>query len=454
MLLPLTVFLLAGSGPVAPDRAGALNVPAVDQSANALVDYERAGDLLKDPAFRVFQKWLPPEKRPTPEQIRQAEDARQRMLASMTPQERRGAEQESEQLSPEDLELAAHLNGLSYLATRQEEVERFQLPLDLLERGIREPFVYVPAASEKDVRGQLEVVGAVGRLVRLASDAAFVSFAAGQSGRAVNVLDDALIMCQRLGQCGIPARQASANLCALLFRTLNDNLGSLTLDDAKKLADTSEGLLADRSALAGLVKNEKLRLSRWIDQVFGPDGAGSLGRQGDGSLAQQYVALSPDLRVEFLKKLHSLADERLDSLGKRFDSPEENWLAVSEPAPVQPPDPKSLDELEAALARAFTSGIDHRFMLALVRSRTQTRLLDLHARIVLFRWQTGRLPATLDELRLPRDSVYDPLSRRLFNYERSDTSYKLWSSGIQETGPIELKYQPPADQSAHDPDRP
>jgi hypothetical protein len=421
---------------------------------NAFEDYVRAGSILDDPSFLVFQYWLPPDKRPTAEQMRQADDARRKLLASMTPEERKGAEEYSDHLSPEDQELAERLNGMSYLQTRQEEIQRYRRALDLLAQGNHKPFEYAFAPRES-IENQDAVVGKLARqLVRLASDDAFVDYSAGDSTRGTQMLTQTLVMAHRLGSSDIPCRIASTGLISVILGRFGEHLGAISLPDSEILAKLARSLLDDRADFATMIKNDRERMSGAIDDGFksGSTEGASLG-QGL-PVARQVETLTAEQKSTFLERLHQLVNDRYSSLAQRFDSPEENWLTAREPEPTEPPDPKNLDELARVLSRAFTSEMDHEVMLSIMKSRTQLRLLQLHARIIEFRWESGRFPNTLDELKRPHDEIYDPLSHSLFNYAVSNNAYKLSSAGIPETGEIELRYRAPSELSPHDPDRP
>jgi hypothetical protein len=68
------------------------------------------------------------------------------------------------------------------------------------------------------------------------------------------------------------------------------------------------------------------------------------------------------------------------------------------------------------------------------------RLLDLHARILDYRWNNLKLPEQLADA-VPQALLFDPLSGQSFAYEKTATGYSLFSRGVPETGKIELKYR-------------
>jgi hypothetical protein len=255
-------------------------------------------------------------------------------------------------------------------------------------------------------------------------------------------------MANRIGSQDVSCRLASCSWVSFILRKFSDNLGSISLADSRKIESLCNSLLDDREGIREMIQNERLRNTLAL-LSFRMDPNSPLTIPG-----MKTLALTPKEETIYLDKLAKLENERFDSLIQRFDSPEENWLSASEAPPATTPDPKNVDEVAEAVSRAVTSGFDRHLVLSVVRTRTQLRLLRLHARIIGFRWESGRLPMSLDELGLTHDQIYDPLSRTLFKFEAASGSYKLLSAGIRETGPIELRYQPPSDRSIPDPDRP
>ncbi len=420
---------------------------------NGLEEYVRAGDLLKDPSFGVYQSWLPPSIRPSPEVVRQAEDARRKMLESMTPEERRAAESGSNHRSIEEQQLAQRLNGLNYYQLKLEEVQRFQDALDLISRGNAKPFEYVSVPSHDAAGENFVAARAVRQVAKFASDAAFVAFASGDSGRGTEILSQALFMAHRLGSGDIIARLSSIGSMSVSLARFSEHLGAISLPDSKRIVTLASSLLDDRSSSIAMVRNERLRLASALDEGL-KNGLleKSAGTQNVG-LVQQYQALSQTQKDAWFNRIHQLVDDQFDALSQRFDSPEENWLVSKEPTSSSS-DPKTLEELAASFSRLFSAGIDHDLMLAIVRNRAQVRLLRLHARIIEFRWESGRLPMSLDELKIAREEIYDPLGRRPFEYAVTGATYKLASVGNSETGEVQLRYRAPKNATNSDADRP
>ena len=80
-----------------------------------------------------------------------------------------------------------------------------------------------------------------------------------------------------------------------------------------------------------------------------------------------------------------------------------------------------------------------------LQQRTRYRLLLIHSKVEQYRWEHGKLPASLEELK-DLKTMYDPLSGENFVYElkenKSKLGYDLYSKGSKnpefQTGKIFL----------------
>jgi len=113
-----------------------------------------------------------------------------------------------------------------------------------------------------------------------------------------------------------------------------------------------------------------------------------------------------------------------------FRSDERSWLSM-----VSRLDKYSVEEQSLYMLDASTA-------MTLVRStianRTQRRLLLLHAMIAKYRWENGKLPASLSEI--SEEIVTDPANGQAFVYSKfSPAAYDLYSPGNSYYGPIRLQ---------------
>jgi hypothetical protein len=104
----------------------------------------------------------------------------------------------------------------------------------------------------------------------------------------------------------------------------------------------------------------------------------------------------------------------------------------------------------AALVDALAPAWDNVFA-AIAKQRTQFRLLELHGKVLEYKWQNNKLPGRLSDA-VESAGCQDPLSGREFGYTRKGDGYRLFSYGAKPTGEIELVYRNPgAAQAASGP---
>ena len=121
-----------------------------------------------------------------------------------------------------------------------------------------------------------------------------------------------------------------------------------------------------------------------------------------------------------------------------MQSPENEWIEEA----------RQIDELAAPtdpLAKAlfeFLIPWFGRIDLYAMGRRTQLRLFRASAAVMDFRWNHGYYPGSLEQL--PDQTItYDPLTNGPFEYERTEASFRIYSRGTEDTGPIDLFYTPP-----------
>ncbi len=209
-----------------------------------------------------------------------------------------------------------------------------------------------------------------------------------------------------------------------------------------------------------MVQGERAQMRQALEEVtkgFGDPNSGSA-----SIAAQEFRKMTSDQQSAWASQLLQAAEDQFAVAARIFEQPEANRLLAVGPADTFDSAVASTDdsydankETLAQVAHEIqqTGNLtEHRqFLVAILRHRAQLRLLRLHARIIQYRWETGGLPKTLEELKLPKDETADPLSGKPFQYLPKDRTYRLLSLGIPETGEIELRYrgQVPARQVGH-----
>jgi hypothetical protein len=414
---------------------------------NGLEEYVRAGDLLSGREFNTYQSWVPPERRPSAEELRQQAEADKTAQANASPEMQKVADDDMPKLTEEEIRLNDHVNDLNYLQLKQEEVKRFQAALDLMAEGNRKQFAFGPASGAASLW-----VFPDRQLSKLASDAAYVEFANGKSGRATEILDEALYMYHRMSSGGIVDMLSGIGSTAVINSQFNNHLDALSSPDAKQVARLAGELLDDVSGLESMIQNERAQDARLLEETMKelrePSPA-----EANSPIVREYQALGADQQAGFARQTSQSMNADLDTASRIFQGPEGNWMrAADETNPesevqngtgdVDDSDqPKTLAQLGSQLRGVCSMVLGHYAVLAIMRSRTQLRLLRLHAEIIEYRWETGALPKTIQSMQLPEAETNDLLSGKSFQYILHDRTYELFSLGIPETGKIELRYR-------------
>lgn len=407
---------------------------------NGLEEYLRACDVL-DQGFDLYQSWQPPEKRPTPAIQSAAERAKEKLNAT------------GETLSPDEVRLQneraaamARINAMSFLASRRDEWNRYGRALDIVESGNQKPIQWV-IDDPLDTKS-FPIYASFRSLARLACDGAFVAWSSGRSDQAVHRLLVVLAMSQRTQVSGIVSLLVTEAITSIIYREFQEGLPNISLDDAYEIKRVCRAILADRSgiedAFRAEFRNQKSMFDATIFSVTESDGNGS--------------KLSPDQKVEFQRKITDALQAKLKESLDRLEGPEDAWIPpISKQTPVEavPLRAGSPDVAEAVnqFLGNLRNELNRDVLKAVSVRRTQTRLLNLHSAIRLFKWENRRLPENLEELKLEPEEVYDPLSKKAFAYHLQSDHYDLFSHGTAETGEIRLVYRGPAN-TERDPDRP
>jgi len=421
---------------------------------NGLEEYARASDALKGYEFGVYQSWLPPEKRPTPEQLRQEEAEDKKLLdefiaskkgagvANVDPQVASGLGLDDR---PDRVRAAleAHANQLSFLQVKQEEITRFHDVLDLVAQGNLKPF-YWPNDRARDFVFAVNLK----TIAKLSIDAAFVEFASGHSRRAVDILCETLKMSHRYDSGNLICELVATAVRAIVCSSLNEHLDALSYSDTSEIANLAGALLDDKSVLLGMVDGEHQQATIGMSEIMRDLSAHA--NDASDPLGSAFAKLSSADQAIWENRIVKSIEQSFEEVRIKIAADEATWLdnlvPDMDPSPKddEPDKPlRTLEDLAKVLDSAGTSFKGQSFWQSLLINRTQLRLLRLHMRIIRFRWENDRLPTTIDEMKLPHEETEDPLSHKPFKYVVSKDKYTLSSLGNARTGEVLLKYRHP-----------
>lgn len=402
---------------------------------NGYCDYVRGADLVSDPSVTVYGAW-------SPKQYDQALEDKSAMLAT----DPRSWTAESEK----ELQLKRHLHELDYLGVQREFVKNYGRALDLVRLGNTKQ-VYDPR-DKVDVNTTFPELGKFRSLARLLTAESYVRFADGKSSEGTADLLDGVIFAHKIGGTTLLAELVSSACSSIIMSAFEDRRVQLSDKDSLQVQRFVDSVLADPPSYVQALKRERSLIFSALDPMFGSPVDKSLFGDSDQSaaIAAAIQNLNPVDRQGVKANLKGLLDTFFNGLIQQLSQPEATWMQknVDDILPTDPASISSPIDLVDTLARNVLPSYQNTTR-AVLRTRTQMRLLGLHARILDFRWKNHHLPSNLKEI-AKEDAILDPLSGTEFQYELREDGYKLYSRGADGTGPVELRYKAPANAGGVD----
>jgi hypothetical protein len=397
----------------------------VPTGRNGLEDYVLARDLLDQGYWQAYVEWAPPEGRMAIQQQRHA-----REIAGIEPIQDRKM-----------LDLELRLEGLNLLQVREEEMSAFARSDHLVSTGNSKPCevqtvmngVRVPTASVFSNLGSLE------------RDIAYVEASRSHTDLMIADLENILTMvdhgCRTTYVGSVLATSAQLKVCTMFA----ENLDRFSLQDAGAIE-----ALVNRFLQGTPVFVDAYRAAFLSEQASVGDSIHGLKEHGfDATRDKQHSQFNSVINEMSNPEVDQLIQQTQQTIGAigrtflaRFSQPEHTWLSTDALDNDDSPDPvvRTPDDIESYFALHWTlpEVARPRRLADALRARAMMRLLRLHAKIIAYRWEQGRLPASLSEMNLPTGYEYDPLSDARFVYQVSGSEYKLYSLGTKATGKIEL----------------
>ncbi len=272
--------------------------------------------------------------------------------------------------------------------------------LDLVRVGNQFP-VILPAGGEPHA-----AYTGIRLIARLARQYSRVQFVRGNPDRATDALLLLTEMSDRLhGSGGVIPLWVARAIDSVAFGGFHSAYTSISLDGANDILRRLD--LHDPSLVEGYWNREIAKID---DAVAAGD--------------PQYDAKAwAKARPKALLIATSLADV--------FAAEESLWMTLS----------TSLTKNEAPIAAESRQWLDavtaQTLVRAFVANQTQRRLMRVHAHIAKYRWESGALPESLQDL--PEEAQFDPAAGQPYVYQRfSEAAYDLYSPGNPFYGPISL----------------
>ncbi len=422
--------LLSSSLGQPPGLIEQLSIKATGQ--NGYEDYLRAADLTDRPDYKALGAWL---------NYRQFAKANQ--------------DKKDEEGNLTDPPVPPGLSpSSSELEVRRARANFMEEALELVRAGNRKPV--------SDPRTHIDALTLFPELAKFKElakgfvDLAYVRFADGKSAQGTDALIQTLEMGNGISHGALLNVLVGIACDSLALAAFEAHLDQLSLADARRVETTCRRILGREPAIVASMRLEKqFSMNMLGDSLRSPAEFKKAMMIFDFG-GEESTALQERVESFSAQDLKRLANLTLVEIAAEFDRvinalsrPEASWTTS-----VQGPDRYeealaqkdlkniTIEEMAMGLASIFHP-ISSQAALAELRSRTQIRLLLLHAKIIEYRWQNAKVPEKLLDATDAKD-VADPMSGEAFKYEAQERNrYRLFSVGRAETGDIELKYRRP-----------
>ncbi len=431
MLPVLTVALFAS--PAIQEPSIYRRVITRPDPNNGYDDYVRAADLVKGVGVDECLNWRP-------ERLDELKSAK--LAASV---KRGDPRTEWTQYDEERLAAEERLRGLDYLGVQRAIAKDYGNALELIRSGNLKK-VWEPR-EKTDVDTTFPEQREFRKIAKLFRAEAYVYFADGDSKKGTADLLDGLTFSRRIGGGNLLEELISNASQQLVLAGFEDHLSQLSEKDAVQVARYADIALAESATYLQALIREREELLRSLDTVLASPETYLMSNPPkpttqEATVIRYLKALNPIERHTVSDGIKAGIDGDYGKLIAQMGKDESSWQDKVEDLPADPPSVTTPQDAVDALINMLMPNHD-RITIGVLRTRAQLRLLDLHARVIAYRWHINRLPSSLKEA-ATEELIFDPLSKTAFQYELQGTGYRLYSKGIPATGVIELQYRRPA----------
>ncbi|HVL38210.1 MAG TPA: hypothetical protein VM328_02355 [Fimbriimonadaceae bacterium] len=323
--------------------------------------------------------------------------------------------------------------GQDWLASHERLSASIRPVLELIRAGNAKPAFDPRPITVETVMPQLSHFKTLTRLIAAES---YLRLSQGDAAGATSAFLDGLTFSHRISQKAAISNLVSIACISIMLAQLEHRAGTIDRASASRIISWCDKFLATPNPLMACLESERQVYAALIEQLFSsPKRFLAELRETDPQGAEKYVSeiagMSDAERRQRKAQMFERMNERMQLLVRVLREPENRWV---------PPISREVEVfgIEPILEGREMIG-DAQHLQASAKSRTQIRLLRLHASIALFRWEYARLPSDLAELR-QTEYAYDPLSSGPFLYRPlPEMAYELYSQGNSHTGPVHLK---------------
>jgi hypothetical protein len=278
-------------------------------------------------------------------------------------------------------------------------------------------------------------------LAKIGTNKAYVEFAEGKTSVATKDLLEGLKFSKNIFGSVLISGLVSIAMQAIFLAEFNRHLGQLSLSDAQLIDKTCKYLIDTPYPVREMFQREFQMTSNSIDQIIDkPEEI--LSEDENRAFGSALSSLGPSDKALLKGFLIQTLSERYGETANMLGGPEANWpVGGAGVDPIVSTQDKSVSNLTILLANELHGKNSLRqYTTAMAKARIQIRLLQLHAKVIEYRWQNGSLPRTIEDFADAKTAT-DPFAGTPFHYEVKDGNYRLYSTGIPGIGQIELKYR-------------
>lgn len=321
-------------------------------------------------------------------------------------------------------------SGRTLLERNRNLLTRHGAVLDLIRQGNGKPVF--DARDPMDWTRKYPEYRALRELNLAMAAAAYAEFASGKTALGTERMLQMLTMAQKMTGMGLPLAHLNGLVNSrVFFDAFDTRLNQFSLEDCRRIDAVSSELLRNPVSPLPLLRTGESEVRRALDMVVADP---QTAKEPDWPVGSAASKLSP----EDLKRFRQAAEAEVrlyyEPLIRACQGTEAEW-----PMTIDSPPPFKVGGDVEEIARGFVAEMAISFRGAIVttaQTRTQLRLLRLHARILAYRWEHDRLPGRLEDV---ASEVVDPLAGGRFEYVVDGGAYRLWSRGRPETGEVTLR---------------
>lgn len=281
-------------------------------------------------------------------------------------------------------------------------------------------------------------------VIRSMGKVAYVQFADGNSNAGTTTLLEALKFSRNVSRVGpIIGNLVGTAMQSIILAEFEKSLDKVSHRDAQRILVMTNQLLSDPEPLIASLETERKSYAEnkamYTDDLdeFLPE---------DDPIHQKMKSLDSASRRKVFELAQAKVSRYLQTMADTLKQGDAKWLSFRDDwsSGVSPESKEfaSLEELADAFA-VETTPVFSQVLQSAAKSKTQLRLLHLHAYVIKFRWEHDRLPDKLEEA-VPAKQTIDPFSNSAFVFEpQGYFGYRLYSSGFLKMGVIELRYRKP-----------